>query len=99
MQTPLWVPLVIAGIGVISTLAGSLGGVLITQRRSDRRDDKIWQRERQREQGRWAREDRARTFEHRRDAYVDFYAHLTAIRPVAAARQRGTSHNDPAAAE
>ena len=41
-STPLWLPLAAAGIAVI----GTLGGVLITQRSADRREDKTWRRER-----------------------------------------------------
>ena len=74
--TPLWVPLVVAGIGVVGTVIGTVVGVLVTQRRSDRREEMSWNRERAREQLRWEREDAARTFEHRRDAYSDFYEAL-----------------------
>ena len=66
MQTPVWVPLVAAGLGI--------AGVLWTQWRADARSDKIWERERRHEALRWAREDQARTFEQRRDTYVGFYA-------------------------
>lgn len=59
-------------MGFVATIVG----VMITQRRSDRREDKNWQRERERERERWAREDAARTFELRRDAYVEFYESL-----------------------
>ncbi len=45
---------------------------MLTQRRADRREDARWQRERDREQALWAREDAARSYEHRRTAYVDF---------------------------
>jgi hypothetical protein len=71
--TPIWVPLVVAGIAVLGTLSGGITGALITQRQADRREDKAWTRERQREREHWAREDEARTFEHRRETYVDFY--------------------------
>lgn len=69
-QIPLWVPLAVAALGLVGTVAGALGGVLITQRRSDRREALAWDREREH----WEREDRLRTFEHRRDAYVAYYA-------------------------
>lgn len=70
--------LITAAIGVFGTvIAGiaGLGGVLITQRRSDERShaDREWERER------WVREDQARTFEQRRESYLEFYesiAHL-----------------------
>jgi hypothetical protein len=68
------VPLVVAGIGLLGTIIGTVSGVLITQRRSDRREAEAWERERERE--RWVREDALRNFEQRRDAYIDFYATL-----------------------
>jgi hypothetical protein len=71
---PLWVPLVVAILGLIGTAGGAIAGVVITQRRSDARDMTAWQRERDRERERWAREDAARTFELRREAYIEFYA-------------------------
>lgn len=74
--TPLWVPLVVAGLGVIGAIVGTVVGVQITQRRSDRREDANWARERDRERDRWSREDESRTFEHRRESYADFYESL-----------------------
>jgi hypothetical protein len=67
--TPHWVPLAIAGLGVL----GTLGAALLTQRRSDRRERGAWTREREREREHWAREDAVRTFDQRRDSTVDFY--------------------------
>lgn len=78
-STPLWVPLAVAGLGVLGTLAGGVVGGAITQRRADRREGKAWARDREREHERWAREDEARTFEHRREAYIDFYAAVKAL--------------------
>ncbi|MFD7340906.1 hypothetical protein ACFV98_33690 [Streptomyces violascens] len=52
---------------------------MITQRWSDSREAVAWERERQRERERWAREDEARTFEQRRQAYVEFYEALKAM--------------------
>jgi hypothetical protein len=69
------VPLIVAGLAALGTLAG----VLVTQRWSDRREAITWARERQREQERWAREDEARTFEHRREVYLDFYVAVKAM--------------------
>jgi len=63
--TPVWVPLVVAILG--------LGGVLISQVLAGRREDARWQRERAREQDRWDREDSARSYEHSRAAYVAFF--------------------------
>jgi len=71
-DTPIWVPLVAAGIAVVGTIVGTLAGVAITQRHADQREDVAWRRE----QARWAREDRARTFDHRRAVYSDFYESL-----------------------
>ena len=74
-STPLWLPLASAGIAVLGTLAGGL----IIQRWADRRDDKTWRRERAREQQHWVREDHARTFEHRREVFEDFYEAVKAL--------------------
>lgn len=71
--TPIWwIPLVVAVIGLCGVLGGGLGGVMFTQRHANHREDTRWQREREREQALWAREDAARSYEHRRAAYVDF---------------------------
>lgn len=82
-STPLWVPLVVAGIGVAGTLTAGIAGGLITQRWSDRREVNAWTREREREHERWTREDEARTFEHRRQAYTDFYEAVKALAKTA----------------
>jgi hypothetical protein len=74
--TPLWVPLVVAALGLVGTIAGTIVGVLITQRRADLRESTTRNRERERERERWAREDAVRTFDHRRDAYTDVYESL-----------------------
>ena len=71
--TPLRVPIVIAAASVVRTFGASVSGVLIAERRVERRDsDNAWTRERKREAKRWAREDEMRTFEHRRETYADF---------------------------
>ena len=54
-------------------VGGTIGGVIITQRRSDRREAIAWERQQQRERDAQAREETARTFEHRREAYANFY--------------------------
>jgi hypothetical protein len=64
-MTPLWVPLVVALIAIC--------GVLITQARADKREVVARKHEQERERDRWSREDAARTFEHRRTVYADFY--------------------------
>lgn len=73
MHTPLWLPLVVAAVGIV----GTLSGVWLTQRRADKREAIAWKREQERERDRWAREDVARTFEQRRSAYEEI---LTALR-------------------
>ncbi|OBB76803.1 hypothetical protein A5759_05200 [Mycobacterium sp. 852014-52144_SCH5372336] len=65
-----------AALGFIGTLGGALGGVVITQRSADRRERESRAEEFKRERARWAREDAARTFEERRDAYLGFYEAL-----------------------
>ncbi|MEU6997211.1 hypothetical protein [Nonomuraea sp. NPDC046570] len=62
-------PQIVSGVigGVLALL-----GVLVTQRRADRRELKQWERERERERQVWAREDVARSYDHRREAYIEF---------------------------
>ncbi len=64
---------------MLGTLAGGVVGSIVTQRRADRREDKAWARERGRERERWAREDEARTFDHRREVLEDFYQAVKAL--------------------
>lgn len=75
MTTPLWVPLVVAALGFVSTVVG----IVVTQIMANRRERASWQRDTDREQQRWQREDQARTFEHRHTAYVEFYEALRAM--------------------
>lgn len=63
MSTTLWVQLVVAAIGLLGPIVGTVAGVLITQRRSDRRKAAAWERERARERELWARDDVLRNFE------------------------------------
>lgn len=77
--TPLWVPLVVAAMGMAGTLVAGIAGGIITQRWSSTREDKAWARERERERERWVREDEARTFEHRREVIEDFYESVQAL--------------------
>jgi len=76
---PLWVPLLVAAIGVIGTLVAGIAGTVIAQRWANQRDDKTWARERLREQERWRREDETRTFEHRREAFEECYQAVKAL--------------------
>jgi hypothetical protein len=66
--TPLWVPLAVAVIAVVGTLAG----VVSTQIWNSRQEERRWARENDRLREAQAREDLNRTYEHRRVAYVEF---------------------------
>jgi hypothetical protein len=70
--TPLWVPLAVAGLAVVGTLAG----VVFTQVWNSRLEERRWARENERLRQSQAREDASRTYEHRRAAYVDFLQEL-----------------------
>jgi hypothetical protein len=93
--TPLWVPQVVAGIGLVGTVAGTIAGVLIAQRRSDRRELAMWQRGRIWQRDLWQREDALRNFEHRRDAYVSFYESLREMSRTAYDHGMGLSPPPP----
>ena len=67
---PYWVPILVAAVGLLTTLAG----VAYTQWRSDKRERQTWNRQREREREQWAREDTARSYDHRQQAYVAFAA-------------------------
>jgi hypothetical protein len=97
--TPLWVPLVVAVLGLLGTGGGALAGALITQRRSDRREAATWTRERERERDLWAREDVLRNFEQRRVAYVDFYETLREMARTAYDHGMGLSEPEELAFE
>ncbi len=58
---------------MVGTLGGGVVGSVLTQRQAVRRESRAWDRERERERQQHDREDEARTFEHRREAYLDFY--------------------------
>jgi hypothetical protein len=75
MKTPAWIPILVALIGI--------AGVLWTQWRADKRNDKEWNRQRQHELMQRSRDDAARTFDHRRHAYADFYSALSAMETTA----------------
>jgi hypothetical protein len=70
--TPVWVPLAVAALAVLGTLAG----VVFTQVWNSRLDERRWARESERLRQAQAREDVNRTYEHRRDAYVEFLQEL-----------------------
>ena len=62
--------------GLLGTIIGTVSGVLLTQRRSDRRELAAWERQREREHELWEREDALRNFEQRREACIGFYEML-----------------------
>jgi len=70
--TPLWVPLAVAALAVLGTLAG----VVFTQAWNSRLEERRWSRESERLREAQAREDTNRTYEHRRSAYIDFLQEL-----------------------
>jgi hypothetical protein len=86
--TPLWFSLLIAALGVL----GTVGGVAITQRRSDRREDIQWNRMRDKERELWAREDALRTFDQRNSSYTDFEEKL---RSTALLVSQSQTHTGP----
>ncbi len=55
-----WVPLVTAGVGLLTGIGAAMGTAILTQRRTDRREDVRWQREREDRQEQWQREQRDR---------------------------------------
>lgn len=71
-----WLAISVAAIGFTGSIFGALaalGGVILTQRRSDRRENVAWERERRREYARWEREDASRTFDLKREAYIEYF--------------------------
>ncbi|WP_433265460.1 hypothetical protein ACQPWR_00125 [Micromonospora vinacea] len=65
--TPLWVPIIVAALGV----AGAVTAALLTQLLSKRREDERWQRDREEDRIRWQREKEGRLRELRIRLYVD----------------------------
>jgi hypothetical protein len=63
-ELPVWVTLTVAGIGVVGIVAGSVVQSL--------RDDRRWERERQRERERWDREDTNRWSVLKTERYAAF---------------------------
>lgn len=75
-RVQMWVTVAVALLGLASTVLA----VFITQRASNQRDEASRAHELERERARWEREDKVRTFEQRRDVYVDFYVALRRLR-------------------
>jgi hypothetical protein len=57
--------------GLVAGLV-ALAGVIYTQSRADTRERERWARDRAHEREVWSRDDAARSYEHRREAYVNF---------------------------
>jgi hypothetical protein len=85
MASSTWLPLLVAALGI----AGTVTGVVLTQRNANHRDDITWARERERERQAWEREDLARTFDDRRVAYVEFFIAVKALAKMAYDRDCG----------
>ncbi|AGL18492.1 hypothetical protein [Actinoplanes sp. N902-109] len=72
MQTPWWIPaLGFAGVIVSAAIGGAAAFLahLVTQRRTDRRENERWERERAERREQWHREDLARWHADRRSLY------------------------------
>jgi hypothetical protein len=80
---PPWWSLMPTAFGLLSAIVGGVVGVIITQRRTDRRERQASDREADRERRSWHREDSLRTFENRRDAYADFFVSLEIMASMA----------------
>lgn len=81
-------------VPLIVGLLGGLGSALVTQLLANRREDARWRREREREQALWAREDAARSYDHRRNAYLDFIKEVLRQRKAIAAAQEDRDGSD-----
>ncbi|MEJ2863066.1 hypothetical protein [Actinomycetospora flava] len=98
-MTPIWVPLVVGALGLAGSVLGTIVGVAITQRRSDRREEVAWQRERLRQQELWSREDLLRNFDAKREATVSFYEELREMSRTVYDHGMGLSAETPSGAE
>ncbi|MFY9808657.1 MAG: hypothetical protein WAK86_15500 [Pseudonocardiaceae bacterium] len=81
--TPVWVPLVVAFLG--------LGGILLAQYFTHRREDVRWSREHDREEAAWAHEDAARSDERMQQHLVDSYLEVLRIIEAKASGSRPAS--------
>ena len=69
---PMWMSIDATWLPAVAGIVGTLAGVALTQLSLGRRDDRRWQLEREHERTIWARDDANRTYDHRRQAYIDF---------------------------
>jgi hypothetical protein len=79
MTATVWVPLVTAGLGLVTGIGATVGTAVLTQRRTDRREDVRWQRERETRQEQWQWEREGRVIEERKLAFVERRAAYAAI--------------------
>lgn len=74
-STPLWVPILVAIVGVLGTLSAAI----FTQIWAANRENERWVRERAAEEKRWEREDHARWLEERKTVYAQLLLGLDAL--------------------
>lgn len=94
-----WIPLVVALVGVLGTLAAAVFAQIWQARREAER----WKRERKREREIWAREDAKRYFDQEREAHMAFLrewqqGHIVLWPYAKGQKQRDDSASDPLAA-
>jgi hypothetical protein len=85
-STPLWVPLVVAIVGVLGTLAAAVFSQIWSRRLDEHRwkrereaEELRWKREQDERAAQWEREDRARWIADRRDNYAAALAAYDAL--------------------
>jgi hypothetical protein len=96
---PTWIPLVVAVVGVLGTLAAAV----FAQVWQTRREAERWERERKREREIWMREDATRYFDQEREAHMAFLRewqqiHITLWPYAKGQKQRRGGAGDPLAA-
>ncbi len=70
-----WISLTVG----LFALGGALGSAWLTQRNANQREDIRWDREREREQARWAHEETARSDERAQQRLADSYLEVLRI--------------------
>jgi hypothetical protein len=96
---PTWIPLVVAVVGVLGTLAAAV----FAQVWQTRREAERWERERKREREIWMREDDRRYFDQEREAHMAFLRewqqiHITLWPHAKGQKQLNSGAGDPLAA-
>ena len=97
-MAPWWLTLVVAGLGLVGTVTAGLGGVIITQRASDRREEAARNAQTERERELWRREDKQRQEDRRKDTdeqrVAAYLALLNAVHDLERAYFMSDSHWD-----